>query len=79
MNGYDRFVITGASGWVGRNAVDVVARQVGRAAVDRMVLSTSRARAMTAAPRAALYPLPRAAAPSSAMASSSPPLPRNQS
>ena len=44
MNGYDRFVITGASGWVGRNAVDVVARQVGRAAVDRMVLSTSRAR-----------------------------------
>lgn len=44
MNGYDRFVITGASGWVGRNAVDVVARQVGPAGADRMVVSTSRAR-----------------------------------
>lgn len=49
IGGYERVVITGATGWVGRNAVDVIAREAGGAVQGRMVLSSSR-------PRLALTP-----------------------
>ena len=39
---YDRVVVTGASGWVGRNAVDVLTGSLGDRFADAVVLSTSR-------------------------------------
>ena len=45
---YDRVVVTGAGGWVGRNAVDLLINQMGGALfVDRAVLATAHPRAIS--------------------------------
>jgi UDP-glucuronate decarboxylase len=41
---YERVVVTGASGWVGRNAVDLLVDRLGDAFRDRVVLSATQAR-----------------------------------
>ena len=41
IGGYERVVVTGASGWVGRNAVDLLTDALGQNAAERIVLSTS--------------------------------------
>lgn len=48
IGGYERVVITGATGWVGRNAVDLVCRDGDVAAAGRLVLSSSRPRVVSA-------------------------------
>ena len=49
IGGYGRVVVTGASGWVGRNAVDLLISDIGEVFADRVVLSTSRARQLPTA------------------------------
>jgi UDP-glucuronate decarboxylase len=44
VDDYERVVVTGATGWVGRNAVDVLIHALGDALGDRVVLSATRAR-----------------------------------
>jgi len=46
---YDRVVVTGASGWVGRNAVDLLIGALGDGFADGVVLSTSRPRELRTA------------------------------
>ena len=46
IGGYGRVVVTGASGWVGRNVVDLLIGELGEVFADRVVLSTSRARSL---------------------------------
>ncbi len=41
---YDRVILTGATGWVGRNAIDLLLRQHGDAVGDHVVLATSQPR-----------------------------------
>ena len=59
IGGYGRVVVTGASGWVGRNAADLLIGELGAAFADRVVLSASRARQLpTAAGSIAMLPTP---------------------
>ena len=59
IGGYGRVVVTGASGWVGRNAVDLLIGELGAAFADRVVLSASRARQLpTVAGAIAMLPTP---------------------
>lgn len=46
---YGRVVVTGASGWVGRGAVDLLIDELGPAFPDRVVLAATRARQLTTA------------------------------
>jgi len=49
LSDYDRVVVTGASGWVGRNAVDLLIGVLGDGFADGVVLSTSRPRELRTA------------------------------